>query len=369
MALGLGLSFAGSMLAGAPAGAAAGPRFVKGIHTSAPAKGELPLALRFVHECLAREGVNTWVVEFNTRFDYRSLPEFADPGALNRADVRQLLAACREHGIELIPMINCLGHQSWAGRNGRLLQKHPEFDETPGKYPGNGGIYCRSWCPRHPQVHEVVFALMDELIEACEACSFHVGMDEVFILADPDCPRCRGVSPAALFAEEVHRLHDHLKARGCRMWMWGDRFLDGEKTGLGKWEASLNHTWPAIEAAPRDLVICDWHYNRAPETPRYFAERGFHVVASPWRKPDVALAQLRMMRELAESPAGRDRTFGMLQTTWCGMAPFFKAWQALEAGDAAGEGAPAESARCFRVLFQALREGPVRDDLNANQAR
>ncbi|MCD6340147.1 MAG: family 20 glycosylhydrolase [Verrucomicrobia bacterium] len=359
-ALSVGLIAGAAAPAAAPAKSPSAPAFIQGIHTSAPGKRELPLALQFVHECLAKEGVNAWVVEFNTRFDFQSRPEFADPKALNRNDVRRLLAACREHGIELIPMINCLGHQSWGKRNGRLLEKHPEFDETPGKFPGNEGIYCRSWCPRHPRVHEVVFALMNELIAACEARSFHVGMDEVFILADPDCPRCKGMAPAALFAEEVHRLHDHLQGRGCRMWMWGDRFLDGEKTGLGKWEASLNHTWPAIDAAPRDLVICDWHYNRAPDTPRFFAERGFHVVASPWRKPSVALAQLKIMRELAENPAFRDRTLGMLQTTWCGMVPFFRAWQAWESGKPAGKGAAAESARCFRELFQALRKKPVR---------
>jgi hypothetical protein len=37
------------------------------------------------------------------------------------------------------------------------LRAHPEFDETPGKYPSNEGIYCRSYCPLHPQVHDVVF--------------------------------------------------------------------------------------------------------------------------------------------------------------------------------------------------------------------
>ena len=30
------------------------------------------------------------------------------------------------------------------------------------------------------------------------------------------------------------------------MLMWGDRFLDGAKTGYGRWEASMNGTWPAI---------------------------------------------------------------------------------------------------------------------------
>src|ERR1051326_4060550 len=169
---------------------------VRGIHLTAPGKSELPRALAFVREALPKEGVNTLILEFNYTFDFQSRREFSDPRALSKQEVNQLAAACREHGIELIPQINCLGHQSWAKRNGRLLDTHPEFDETRGKYPGNEGIYCRSYCPLHPDVHKALFDLIDEVARACEAKSFHVGMDEIFILADPDCPRCKG-RPAA----------------------------------------------------------------------------------------------------------------------------------------------------------------------------
>ncbi|MBE3134858.1 MAG: glycoside hydrolase, partial [Acidobacteria bacterium] len=127
--------------------------FVRGLHTSSPAKKDLTAALEFIRETLPKEGVNTLILEFNYSYNFQSQPEFADPSALGRDEVRQLAAACREKGIALIPQINCLGHQSWAQTNGRLLQKHPEFDETPGKYPQNKGIYCRCYCPLHPEVH------------------------------------------------------------------------------------------------------------------------------------------------------------------------------------------------------------------------
>ena len=63
--------------------------------------------------------------------------------------------------------------------------------------------------------------------------------------------------------------------------MWGDRFLDGELTGLGKWEASMDDTAPAIDLVPKDIVICDWHYESAPPTAVYFAIKGFNVVSHP----------------------------------------------------------------------------------------
>jgi hypothetical protein len=240
------------------------------------------------------------------------------------------------------------------------LEKHPEFDETPGKYPDNKGIYCRSYCPLHPEVHKVLFDLMDELAAACKAKAFHVGMDEVFILADPDCPRCKGKSPADLFAGEVKTLHDHLKARGRRMWMWGDRFLDGKATGTGKWEGSENETYPAVDRAPKDIVICDWHYEKAHETARFFAEKGFAVVACPWRKSDVALGQLALIRSVRSRPdkAVAGRALGVVQTTWCGFSPFVRAYEAKEGAAPSGKNNAAEAARCFRTLFAAIRQGP-----------
>lgn len=333
---------------------------IRGLHTFAPAKKDLAAALEFIRQSLPAEGVNTLILEVNYGYPFQSRPEMADRSALGRDEVRRIAEACREKGITLVPQINCLGHQSWAKRNGRLLQAHPEFDETPGKYPENKGIYCRSYCPLHPDVHKVLFDLIDELIAACDAKAFHVGMDEVFILADPDCPRCKGKDPAALFAGEVETLHAHLKARGCRMWMWGDRFLDGKATGIGKWEASTNGTHAAIDRVPKDIVICDWHYGKAPETPRFFARKGFDVVACPWRKSDVAVAQLGHIRAVR---AGADkavaaRALGMVQTTWCGFAPFLRAYKAQAAGAAPTKDAASEAAQCFRALARALREEP-----------
>lgn len=333
---------------------------IRGLHVSAPAKRDLTAALEFIREALPKAGVNTLILEFDYGFNFQSRPEFADSSALGKDEAQQIAKACREKGIELIPSINCLGHQSWAKRNGRLLEKHPEFDETPGKFPGNEGIYCRSYCPLHPQVHPVLFDLIDELAKACDAKSFHAGMDEVFILADPDCPRCQGKDPAELFAGEVKTLHAHLKEIGCRMWLWGDRFIDGKATKLGKWEASENGTQAAVDRVPKDIVICDWHYEKAPETPQFFANKGFDVVACPWRKPDVALGELAHIRGLrrGHDPSIARRGLGVVQTTWCGFAPFLQAYHAQASGAPLEKNSASEAAHCFITLFQAIRDGP-----------
>jgi Glycosyl hydrolase family 20, catalytic domain len=326
---------------------------IRGLHISAPRPDELPLAIKFISEALPKEGVNVLVLEFDYHYQFTKRPEVAEPGSLSLENVKELLAACRRAGVRLIPQINLLGHQSWAKDTGALLRAHPEFDETPGKYPDNQGIYCRSYCPLHPAVHDVVFDLIDELAEACEADAFHVGMDEVFLIGDDDCPRCQGRNKAELLAAETIILRDHLAKTNRTMWMWGDRLLDGETTGIGKWEASVNKTYDALRLIPRDIMICDWHYERALPTTQHFAVAGFPVLAAPWRRPEVALQQLAAIRSVrthaTDAIAGRMQ--GVLQTTWGGFGSFAKAYF----GETPANGRTLEAVSCFRALFRELR--------------
>jgi hypothetical protein len=312
---------------------------------------------RFVRDALPKEGVNTLVVEFNYGYKFKTHPEIAEPNSLSEADVKEIVHACRDAHVRLIPEIDLLGHQSWAGKTGALLTAHPEFDETRGKYPGNKGIYCRSYCPLAPGLHKVIFDLMDELDDVCESDAFHCGMDEVFILADPDCPRCKGKSPADLFAGEVNALYDHLKSAHRQMWMWGDRFIDGTTNGLGEWEASAVKTQEAINHVRHDIVICDWHYDNAEPTVGYFAVNGFPVLVSTWRNSDVALKQLAMIQGIRN---GANKTMaslpeGFLHTTWCGAGAFVKAYY----GDKTAGRQAVQTAQCFKDLFKAVRDLPA----------
>jgi hypothetical protein len=237
--------------------------------------------------------------------------------------VRQLVATCREHGIRLIPLMNCLGHQSWGAKPGKLLAAYPQFDETPGIGQDDEKIYCREWCPSHPDVNKVVFGLMGELIDAFEADAFHVGLDEVFLIGHEDCPRCQGKDVGELFAKVVNELHGYLVGeRGVEMLMWSDRLLDSKATGYGRWEASDTGSHRAIDRVPRDIIMCDWHYEMPAVYERmgqkspfpsvsYFQDKGFRVLPAPWRNPEAATAFLRVAKQDAT-----DRMLGVLFTGW-----------------------------------------------------
>lgn len=326
---------------------------VRGLHLMVPAPEDVPLLVDFIEKDLAKEGVNTLILEVNYAYQFTRYPQLAGEKALSREQVQSILAACKKAGIELIPQFNCVGHQSWAKKTFPLLTEFPEFDETPGKYPENEGIYCRSWCVRHDKVNEVVHSLIEELAEAFEAKSFHIGMDEVFLLGEDDCPRCRGRNKAELFAYAVNGLHEFLSTRGIKVWMWGDRFLDGRITGIGEWEAAFNETAPAIDLVAKDIVICDWHYEYSPPTAAYFALKGFDVVLSPWRKVDVALGHLKQVRNLRASAPKlvAQRAQGILHTTWSDAGTFVRAYRNEEGVRESTR----ESAACFKQLYADIR--------------
>ena len=242
---------------------------------------------------LAKAGVNLLIFEVDYNYEYVSHPELRGDDPISRDTVKKVVAMCREYKIRLIPEFQSLGHQSWAEKTFPLLIKYPQLDESPGKYAGNKGtdpwgteFYCRSWCPLHPDVNPIIFALYDELLEVFEADALHVGMDEVFIIADADCPRCAGKPTSELFAKAVNDAHQHLvKERGVEMLMWADRLLDGAATGYGKWEASMNGTDPAIDLIPKDIIMCDWHYERMKSYPSVplFLSKGFRVLPTSFR--------------------------------------------------------------------------------------
>ena len=278
---------------------------------------------------LTEMGLNLLIPEVNYGFAYQSHPELQADDPITAAAAQRLAAACRDHGIRLVPQFQCLGHQSWDKSTYPLLTAYPEFDETPGQFPDNESIYCRSWCPQHPDVNGFIFDLFDELLEAFDADALHVGLDEVFLIGSEHCPRCKGHDPAELFAKAVNDYYGYLSKRHVEVWLWGDRLLDAETTGYGKWEAAANGTHPAIDMIPKDIVICDWHYEVLENYPSIalFLEKGFPVLPGGWR--NVEAEELLLDATLAHKD--HQQMLGYLCTTWGAVKPgALAAWPPIQ---------------------------------------
>jgi len=332
---------------------------VRGFCISAPDARHLDTFVKFIDEELASRNVNVLVLRIDYNYQFESHPELSDEGGLSKADVKKLVEVCKKHSIRIIPQINLLGHQSWASQIGKLLQVYPEFDETPnvkmpGKYkwPNADSLYCKSYCPLHPGVHKVVFELMDEICSVFESDAFHAGMDEVFYIGHESCPRCAGHDKAELFANEVNLIRNHLALNKRQLWIWGDRLIDGKTTGIGEWEASMNNTYRAIDLIAKDVMICDWHYERPDQTPVMFAMKGLSVVTCPWKKADCAIVQTQDMVRFRKyaTPEMKDRYQGMMQTVWGGANKFLDEFYGKNPARTESESA------CFKALFSEINK-------------
>jgi N-acetyl-beta-hexosaminidase len=333
---------------------------VRGFAIAAPRPTGVDSFVTFIKKELIPRHVNTLVLRIDYAYQFKSHPELIDSFALSEKDVKKIVRACKQGDIKIIPQINLLGHQSWANHTGKLLAVYPQFDETPWvqmpvkyEWPNTDNLYCKSYCPLYPGMHTIIFDLIDEICNVFETDAFHAGMDEVFYIGESKCPRCGGHDPAQLFADEVRRIHDHLAESGKQLWIWGDRLLDGKTTGLGEWEASKNNTYRAIDMIPKDVIICDWHYERPDQTAVYFAMKGLKVISCPFRNAEAGVEQVEDMYKFRKrsTPEMKERFQGMMQTIWTRNDFFLKEYYGQGSSSA---GAQNTSSDCFQKVFSSM---------------
>lgn len=333
---------------------------VNGLCIAAPNTGQVDEFVEFIESELAPAGINTLILRVDFNYAYESRPELKGKNPLTKEQVKQLVAVCKKNEIDLIPQVNLLGHQSWASTLNKLLAVYPEFDETPHvkipekyEWPNDDGLYCKSYCPLHPEVHAVVFDLVDEIVAVFEADAFHAGMDEVFYIADEKCPRCMGKDPAELYAGEVSKINAHLNKNNKKLWIWGDRLIDASTSGIGMWEASMNNTWRAVDMIPKSVVIADWHYEKAIPSPAYFSLKGFNVVACSWRIPQVARDQVSMMYNLQNdsTPEMQENLLGVMHTVWSSAENFMEAYKKFKDTDKNAQ----SDVACFKAMTLAVQ--------------
>jgi hypothetical protein len=134
--------------------------------------------------------------------------------------------------------------------------------------------------------------------------------------------------------------------------MWGDRLIDGKTTGIGLWEGSYNNTHRAIDMIPKDVVICDWHYERPDPTAVLFAAKGLRVVTCPWRNPEIAVEQEKNMRSYISGATKemKPKYLGMVQTVWNSAEAFMRSYKGTVNPDRMDK-----SAESFKELAKAWK--------------
>ena len=114
------------------------------------------------------------------------------------------------------------------------------------------------------------------------------------------------------------------------------------------------YTEKAIDLIPKNVVICDWHYEKAIPTPAYFSLKGLNVIACSWRKPSVANEQVKMMHDFrSNSPDKmRDNFLGVMHTYWSSAKKFMDDYKTINP-PINEEGSEVE---CFKEMVESVKK-------------
>lgn len=309
------------------------PWKTKGIVLTAPLSDEIDDVIKFIDEYLSPRGFNMIVLQVRYRYQFKRHPEVWGYDPLSYEDVKKLLYVCKKNNIKLVPKMNLIGHQSGFpneptdgilhGHNqvspdirDGLLRAYPDFDEQCGT---KEILYSRSICLSSRPAKTVVCELIDELMDVFEADTIHLGCDEVFNAGL--CPECAKKSRGELISGWINSLNEHIKKRGGKALIWGDRLISVNETGYNRWEASDDGSESAIDMLSKDICVCDWHYDKYEKYPSVdiFAKKGFKIMVSPWREKE----NLEAFLDYAVKH-DKGNIEGVLMTTWCGSGDLSK---------------------------------------------
>lgn len=223
----------------------------------------------------------------------------------SRNDLVDVADYARQKSIEIIPQLPLLSHQDLL-----LAPNYPDLMYN-----------SKTYDPRKDEVYEIVFPVIDELIELLRPKAVHIGHDEVVGWKEKHfekglLKRGERILPPELFLDDVKRLHAHLKKKSIETWMWGDMLIAPDEFPTMRGGADINGSSPGYGKAlraqvPKDIVICDWHYmGKQTDFPSLVAFKsvGFRVLGATWKNPQT----IRNFSRYAATH-GAD---GMIATTW-----------------------------------------------------
>lgn len=236
--------------------------------------------------------------------EWDSHPETHHPKyGMPKSQVRELLEDCKRLGIEVIPLVQSLGHCQWIFENGANL----DIAEDPeAKW---------AYCVTNPRTYAFIFEVYAEAIELFKPKTFHIGHDEY---ADrgrvPFREESKKHSVESLFVQDTLKLRAWFKKQNIRVMMWGDMLL-AKGEGPDACHAKSKDVAETMRLQiPKDIIISDWHYaDDAPEAfvnLDVFEEAGFETIAATWNRPGN-------IKNFAHA-AYRAKSNGLLQTTWAG---------------------------------------------------
>ncbi len=218
---------------------------VRGIHLDL--KGCTPTVeyVKSLIPQLAQYKINTLLMEYEDALQLDCLPGISKPSAWSKSDVEAIAAVARENYVNLLPLVQGLGHVQYVLRHNEFAS----YRETP------DGI--QQYCPTYPATLPFVMRQVDEISEVFpESVYFHIGMDETRQLGQ--CPRCkrqigRNGNPLDVYLDYLGKLCSHVKGRGYIPVFWDDMI-------------SRSEAGSRLKKLPAGAAVMVWLYNMSKES-------------------------------------------------------------------------------------------------------
>ena len=263
-------------------------------------KGAIP-SLRKMKEQLAwfkKAGFNGIVWEYDDRIPWKSWNGTWRKG-YTAEEMNELHQECRKLGLEIIPLIQILGHLEW-------LLKYPEYQHLKENNSSS------DICPQHPETEPLLRKWILEVIEMHPDSRFiHLGADETWHLGT--CPICSEADKMELYVEHVSKMCNLVMEYGKRPIIWADVFYREKRSEL-------------FEKLPEGTILSDWQYSGVPPYPTSefllkgkheligasgamigWWEHCMHIMSEPQGRIDNVTGWRRW---------GKENGVGVIHTTW-----------------------------------------------------
>ncbi len=276
-------------------------------------------SLVFLEKCIRMAALTRYshvILEFWGMVKLDSFPEMAWPFAFSKEEIRNLVIRSRALGLEVIPMLQHLGHAAMArqGTSG----KHVVLDQAPElEYLYLPGFYGWVWDYRKPVVRHLLTEIRDELCELCgEGSYFMIGCDEADDLGQKE----DSLQIAEVLCEYLNSVQEDLASKGRRAIMWGDMLLCAadipiENIAAGeRYSANSSHAFSEImlKELRKDIIIADWQYDIVTDhvwqSAKLFQENGFDVICCSFSNQANYITALETIQSLD--------LMGFMKTTW-----------------------------------------------------
>lgn len=212
---------------------------IRGVHFDL--KGVMPKFEYLVEAIkrLSRYKLNTLLMEYEDKFKYDRHPVINSPVALTKKEIKELIKVAEEHYIQIIPLIECLGHVEY-------VLRHKEY-----KYVAEGKDELQQYCPLNAKTLQLYKDFCSEILALHKNTQyFHIGGGETRLLGK--CKKCaqktKRQGKEKLYVDYVKEVCRFIKEQGKIPILWDDMLSRGYQPEL-------------VRKLPKETIIMYWLYD------------------------------------------------------------------------------------------------------------